>query len=167
MYVSRATTGCLMGTQMCCHFLSLCGHNRPKVVFFVCFVFWTIVFAKKKSIPHRQRWKSAHLSQVQGKRWRDSGGVLVKFHPKKTRDGEGEEHRDATVIHSWMCWLLLHMDLPWNAIKITRKTILHQCCFHFMLMHFGFLSSIKWRSRQLLKPPPIILPRVFARAADV
>lgn len=108
------------------------------------------MFSKQKSILHGQRWKSAHVRQ--GQWW---GACHIQ---KKMRDGEGKGCRDVTVIHSWMCWLLLHMDLPWNAVKITGITILHQCYFHFMFARFGFLSSMKWRSHQLLKPPLIILP---------
>lgn len=162
MYVFRATTGCLIGAQMRCHFLSLCGHNRLKVLFFF------LNYYVCKTAVHPTQAKVEKCTRESGAGWkmeRQWWGAC-QIH-QKARDGEGEGCRDVTVIHSWMCWLLLHMDLPWNTIKITRITILCQCYFHFMFARFGFLLSMKWRSHQLLKPPLIILPRLFAAAADV
>lgn len=137
MFVFRATTGCLIGTQMCCHFLSLCGHNRPKVFFF----FFLNYYVCKTDVHSTQAKVEKPHTRV---RCRVKGGATVvgclsNSPKKKNRDGEGEGSRDVTVIHSWKCWLLLPMDLPWNAIKITRITILRQCYFHFTFACFGFL----------------------------
>lgn len=160
LYVFRATTGCLIGTQMCCHFLSLCGHNRAtQQVLFYLFICLLNYYVSKTEVHSTQvkRWK------VERQWW---GACQI---PKKNlRDGGGE----GRGVEKWLwstagrvgCFYAL---LPWNAIKITRITILRQCYFHFTFARLGFLWSMKWRSHQLLKPPLIILPRVFAAAVDV
>lgn len=93
--------------------------------------------------------------------------VCLSNSPPPKHEGWWGRGRDLTAIHSWMWWLLLHMDLPWNAIKITRITILYQCNFHFNFARFGFLSSMKRSSHQLLKTPLILLPRFFAAVTAV
>lgn len=155
MNVFSATTGCLIGAQMRCHFLSRCGYNRPKVIP------QTIMFAKLQRSPfHLGKGGKVHLrvrysvsTSTIGKK--SSGGI--RLWSTTLRAGcfyigiyHKVQSRVITLCHFHIFHVCTSSRKPLRSRQKTRST---------------FLPSIKWRPHQLLKPPLITLPPVLGAAA--
>lgn len=99
MSVFSATTGCLIGAQMRCHFLSRCGYNRPKVI--------------PPKLLCLQSYRGVHSTRAKVEKCTCESGTVCQNPLLKKR----KQFRDKTMIHNFTCWLLLHRNLSQSAIK--------------------------------------------------